>query len=54
VTGVVAADYFVPGYFIWVFLIANLAHVGYEENNMYTAAYFSTEHRGNFLMHYTM
>jgi phospholipid:diacylglycerol acyltransferase len=54
VTGLVAADYFVPGYFIWVVLIANLARAGYEENNMYTAEYISPEHRGNFLMHYTM
>ncbi|KAG6665075.1 phospholipid:diacylglycerol acyltransferase 1-like isoform X2 [Carya illinoinensis] len=39
VTGLVAADYFAPGYFVWAVLIANLAHIGYEEKNMYMAAY---------------
>ncbi|KAL5579528.1 hypothetical protein UlMin_011970 [Ulmus minor] len=39
VTGLVAADYFAPGYFVWAVLIANLARVGYEEKNMYMAAY---------------
>ncbi|XP_047052564.1 phospholipid:diacylglycerol acyltransferase 1 [Lolium rigidum] len=39
VTGLVAADYFVPGYFVWAVLIANLARIGYEEKNMYMAAY---------------
>ncbi|KAL3720825.1 hypothetical protein ACJRO7_005606 [Eucalyptus globulus] len=39
VTGLVAADYFMPGYFVWAVLIANLARIGYEEKTMYMAAY---------------
>lgn len=39
VYGLVAADYFAPGYFVWAVLIANLARIGYEEKNMYMAAY---------------
>lgn len=39
VNGLVAADYFMPGYFVWAVLIANLARIGYEEKNMYMAAY---------------
>uniref|UniRef100_A0A2N9HZF0 Condensin complex subunit 1 C-terminal domain-containing protein n=1 Tax=Fagus sylvatica TaxID=28930 RepID=A0A2N9HZF0_FAGSY len=39
VSGLVAADYFAPGYFVWAVLIANLAHIGYEEKTMYMAAY---------------
>lgn len=39
VSGLVAADYFAPGYFVWAVMIANLAHIGYEEKNMYMAAY---------------
>ncbi|XP_047336768.1 phospholipid:diacylglycerol acyltransferase 1-like [Impatiens glandulifera] len=39
VSGLVAADYFAPGYFVWAVLIANLAQIGYEEKNMYMAAY---------------
>ncbi|KAI9122991.1 hypothetical protein K1719_005880 [Acacia pycnantha] len=39
VSGLVAADYFAPGYFVWAVLIANLAHLGYEEKNMYMASY---------------
>ncbi|KAH9713529.1 phospholipid:diacylglycerol acyltransferase 1 [Citrus sinensis] len=39
VSGLVAADYFAPGYFVWAVLIANLANIGYEEKNMYMAAY---------------
>eukprot|EP00262_Sarcandra_glabra_P002367 TRINITY_DN1264_c0_g2_i1.p1 TRINITY_DN1264_c0_g2~~TRINITY_DN1264_c0_g2_i1.p1 ORF type:complete len:681 (-),score=119.12 TRINITY_DN1264_c0_g2_i1:205-2247(-) len=39
VTGLVAADYFAPGYFVWAVLIANLARLGYEEKTMYMAAY---------------
>ena len=38
VPGLVAADYFAPGYFVWAVLIANLARIGYEEKNMYMAA----------------
>ncbi|KAL4577010.1 hypothetical protein LXL04_013111 [Taraxacum kok-saghyz] len=39
VTGLVAADYFAPGYFVWAVLIENLAKIGYEGKNMYMAAY---------------
>lgn len=39
VPGLVAADYFAPGYFVWAVLIENLAQVGYEGKNMYMAAY---------------
>ncbi|KAL3528597.1 hypothetical protein ACH5RR_007919 [Cinchona calisaya] len=39
VHGLVAADYFIPGYFVWAVLIANLARIGYEEKTMYMAAY---------------
>ncbi|XP_077240979.1 phospholipid:diacylglycerol acyltransferase 1-like [Tasmannia lanceolata] len=39
VPGLVAADYFAPGYFVWAVLIANLARIGYEEKTMYMAAY---------------
>ncbi|KAJ8448243.1 hypothetical protein Cgig2_025167 [Carnegiea gigantea] len=39
VPGLVAADYFAPGYFVWAVLIANLARIGYEEKKMYMAAY---------------
>ncbi|KAK4269107.1 hypothetical protein QN277_022309 [Acacia crassicarpa] len=39
VSGLVAADYFAPGYFVWAVLIANLAQIGYEEKTMYMAAY---------------
>lgn len=39
IPGLVAADYFTPGYFVWAILIENLAHIGYEDKNMYMAAY---------------
>ncbi|KAG0592410.1 hypothetical protein KC19_1G249900 [Ceratodon purpureus] len=39
VSGLVAADYFAPGYFVWAVLIENLARIGYEEKSMYMAAY---------------
>ncbi|KAE8658158.1 Phospholipid:diacylglycerol acyltransferase 1 [Hibiscus syriacus] len=39
VSGLVAADYFAVGYFVWAVLIANLAQIGYEEKTMYMAAY---------------
>lgn len=39
VSGLVAADYFAAGYFVWAVLIANLARLGYEEKNMYMASY---------------
>lgn len=39
VPGLVAADYFAPGYFVWAILIENLAQIGYEDTNMYMAAY---------------
>ena len=38
-SGLVAADYFAPGYFVWAVLIANLARIGYEEKTMYMASY---------------
>ncbi|CAM6085982.1 unnamed protein product [Calypogeia fissa] len=38
-SGLVAADYFAPGYFVWAVLIENLARIGYEEKNMHMAAY---------------
>ncbi|XAR59686.1 Diacylglycerol O-acyltransferase [Bertholletia excelsa] len=39
VPGLVAADYLAPGYFVWAVLIQNLAQIGYEEKNMYMAAF---------------
>ncbi|KAJ9540428.1 hypothetical protein OSB04_026934 [Centaurea solstitialis] len=39
VPGLVGADYFAPGYFVWAVLIENLARIGYEGKNMYMAAY---------------
>ncbi|GMP88688.1 hypothetical protein CsSME_00040583 [Camellia sinensis var. sinensis] len=39
VPGLVAADYFAPGYFVWAVLIENLAKIGYEGKNMHMAAY---------------
>lgn len=39
VPGLVAADYFAPGYFVWAVLIENLARIGYEGKNMHMAAY---------------
>ncbi|KAM7276059.1 hypothetical protein ACFE04_017925 [Oxalis oulophora] len=39
VTGLAAADYFAPGYFVWAVLIENLAKIGYEGKNMHMAAY---------------
>ncbi|XP_027106777.2 putative phospholipid:diacylglycerol acyltransferase 2 [Coffea arabica] len=39
VAGLVAADYFAPGYFVWANLIENLAKIGYEGKNMFMAAY---------------
>ncbi|XP_073142608.1 putative phospholipid:diacylglycerol acyltransferase 2 [Henckelia pumila] len=39
VPGLVEADYLAPGYFVWASLIQNLARIGYEEKNMYMAAY---------------
>jgi phospholipid:diacylglycerol acyltransferase len=39
VSGLVAADYFAPGYFVWAVLIENLASIGYEEKNMYMTSY---------------
>ncbi|KAF3455127.1 hypothetical protein FNV43_RR05575 [Rhamnella rubrinervis] len=39
VPGLVAADYFAPGYFVWAILIENLAKIGYEGKNLYMAAY---------------
>jgi len=39
VSGLVAGDYFAPGYFVWAVLIQNLAEIGYEEKNLHMAAY---------------
>ncbi|MCO5567080.1 hypothetical protein L7F22_020765 [Adiantum nelumboides] len=39
VSGLVAADYFTAGYFVWAVLIENLAKIGYEEKNLHMAAY---------------
>ncbi|KAG9455013.1 hypothetical protein H6P81_007917 [Aristolochia fimbriata] len=39
VPGLVAADYFAPGYFVWAVLIENLARIGYEGKNMHMTAY---------------
>ncbi|KAK4741899.1 hypothetical protein SAY87_025487 [Trapa incisa] len=39
VPGLVAADYYSPGYFVWAVLIQNLARIGYEEKNLHMAAY---------------
>ncbi|ERN13258.1 hypothetical protein AMTR_s00040p00234940 [Amborella trichopoda] len=39
VPGLVAADYFGPGYFVWAVLIENLAHIGYEGKNMHMTSY---------------
>ncbi|KAK9127624.1 hypothetical protein Syun_016421 [Stephania yunnanensis] len=39
VPGLVAADYFAPGYFVWAVLIENLAKIGYEGKNLYMTAY---------------
>ncbi|KAF2300666.1 hypothetical protein GH714_015064 [Hevea brasiliensis] len=39
VQGLAAADYFAPGYFVWALLIENLAQIGYEEKNLFMAAY---------------
>ncbi|KAF9917323.1 hypothetical protein BX616_001354 [Lobosporangium transversale] len=37
--GLEAADYLVPGYWVWAPIIKNLAAIGYDNNNMYLAAY---------------
>ncbi|GAV71713.1 LACT domain-containing protein [Cephalotus follicularis] len=39
VPGLVAADYFAPGYFVWAVIIENLAKIGYEGKNLHMAAY---------------
>lgn len=39
VSGLVAADYFAAGYFVWAVLIENLAKIGYEEKNLHMASY---------------
>ncbi|OVA19442.1 Lecithin:cholesterol/phospholipid:diacylglycerol acyltransferase [Macleaya cordata] len=39
VPGLVAADYFAPGYFVWAVLIENLARIGYEGKNLHMTAY---------------
>ncbi|OZJ01602.1 hypothetical protein BZG36_05278 [Bifiguratus adelaidae] len=37
--GLDAADYFVPGYWVWGKIIENLATIGYDNNNIFLAAY---------------
>ncbi|GJP62660.1 hypothetical protein CLOP_g19694 [Closterium sp. NIES-67] len=39
VSGLVAADYFLPGYFVWAVIIEQLAKIGYDERNLFMAAY---------------
>lgn len=39
VPGMVAVDYFAPGYFMWAVLIQNLAKIGYVKKNLHMAAY---------------
>jgi phospholipid:diacylglycerol acyltransferase len=39
VPGLVAANHFAPGYFVWAVLIENLAKIGYEGKNLHMAAY---------------
>ena len=39
VEGLVAADYFAQGYFVWAVLIENLAKIGYDGKNLHMAAY---------------
>ncbi|XP_057956528.1 putative phospholipid:diacylglycerol acyltransferase 2 isoform X2 [Malania oleifera] len=39
VPGLVAADYFAPGYYVWAVLIENLAQIGYEGKNLHMVAY---------------
>ncbi|KAK3825905.1 MAG: Lecithin:cholesterol acyltransferase-domain-containing protein [Benniella sp.] len=37
--GLEAADYLVPGYWVWAPIIKNLAAIGYDNNNMHLASY---------------
>lgn len=39
VSGLVAADYFMPGYFVWAVIIEQLAKLGYDEKSMHMASY---------------
>ena len=39
VQGLVAADYFMPGYFVWAVIIEQLARIGYDERNLHMASY---------------
>eukprot|EP00271_Cylindrocystis_brebissonii_P008380 TRINITY_DN22599_c0_g1_i1.p1 TRINITY_DN22599_c0_g1~~TRINITY_DN22599_c0_g1_i1.p1 ORF type:complete len:693 (-),score=108.54 TRINITY_DN22599_c0_g1_i1:1267-3345(-) len=39
VEGLVAADYFMPGYFVWAVIIEQLARLGYDERSMHMASY---------------
>lgn len=39
VSGLVAADWFIPGYFVWAVLIEELAKLGYDERSMFMASY---------------
>ncbi|ELR23917.1 Lecithin:cholesterol acyltransferase [Acanthamoeba castellanii str. Neff] len=38
-TGLEAADYLFPGYWVWGKLIQNFADIGYDSNNLFMAAY---------------
>eukprot|EP01087_Luapelamoeba_hula_P011750 TRINITY_DN3236_c0_g1_i1.p1 TRINITY_DN3236_c0_g1~~TRINITY_DN3236_c0_g1_i1.p1 ORF type:complete len:763 (-),score=116.08 TRINITY_DN3236_c0_g1_i1:52-2340(-) len=37
--GLEAADYFLPGYWVWGKMIQNLADLGYDSNNLFMASY---------------
>ncbi|KAE8686706.1 Phospholipid:diacylglycerol acyltransferase 1 [Hibiscus syriacus] len=39
VSGLMSADDFASGYFVWSTLVSNLARIGYEEKTMYMVAY---------------
>lgn len=52
--GLEAADYWIPGYWVWGRMIENLAEIGYDSSNLYMAANdwrldtFQQENRDNF------
>lgn len=37
--GLEAADFILPGFWVWARIISNLAEIGYDHNNLYMAAY---------------
>ena len=45
--GLEAVDYFVPGYAVWAKMIASLADLGYDSNNLVgiSLGYLLTQHR---------